>query len=125
MNNNKEVKEHLFNRLKERHSFWSNDIAKMNADSLTDEQLIEKVLLHLDMDAINLLFHYFPKEQIKNIWKQELCALEPRYHSTNILFAGIFFNIKNPQRYVKVQSRRAVRNNLYKHNHARSFADNC
>ena len=119
-NHKKEIKEYLFNLLSANHAFWSYNRAEMSADSVTDEQLIEKVLLHLDMDAINLLFQFYPKEQIKRVWKQELCALEPRYHSTNVLFAGIFFNIKNPQRYIKMESRRAIRNNLNRHNHARS-----
>ncbi|MDR2729016.1 MAG: hypothetical protein LBB56_07770 [Chitinispirillales bacterium] len=122
MNNKKEIKKYLFNQLKAKHALWSYDYVSMKADSLTDDQLIEKVLLYLDMDDINVLFRLYPKEQIKDVWKQELCALEPRYHSSNVLFAGLFFGIKNPQRYVKTQCKKAIRNNLKHHNYARSFA---
>jgi len=121
MFNKQEIKEFLFKKLIENCALWSYDRSGMTADTLTDEQMIEKVLLHLDMNEINLLFSIYPKQLIKKVWKQELCALEPRYHSSNVLFAGLYFDIKNPQRYVKVQSKRAVRNNLRLHKYERSI----
>ena len=122
MVNKQKIKEYLFEELKGNHALWSYNHRAMTAETLTDEQIIEKVLLHLDMDAINLLFVLYPKKAIKKVWKQELCALEPRYHSSNILFAALFFGIKNPQRYVKIQCKRAIINNLKRHNDARGIA---
>jgi len=120
-NNEKEIREYLFEQLKINHALWSYDKSKMTAYTLTDEQIIENVLLHLDMEDINMLFLLFPKKKIKEVWKQELCVQEPRYHSSNVLYAGLFFNIKNPQRYVKMQSRRAVMKNLRGDSYARSI----
>ena len=123
MRTNGEIRAYLFEQLKANYALWSYDKSTMTADTLTDEQIIEKVLMHLDMDDINILFLLFPKERIKEVWKWNLCALE-FYYSSNVLFAGLFFNIKNPPRYVKMQAQRIVRNNLKGHNHARSIAQN-
>ena len=106
------IKQYLFNTLKEKGCFWSYNHASMNVSDLSDEFLIEKVLLHLDLNELNLLFRAYPKEQIKEIWRWKVCSLEPYYHSSNIFFAKVYFNIKNAERYIKMQSRRAVRVNL-------------
>jgi len=112
MVNKDEIKQYLFNALKEGHHLWSYNHANVSVSDLSDEFLIEKVLLRLDLPEIGLLFSIFPKKQIKEVWKWKMCALEPYYHSSNILFARIYFDIKNPYRYLKMQSRRAVQANL-------------
>lgn len=108
----KDIKQHLFNALKDGHHLWSYNTANISVDDLSDEFLIEHVLLRLDLQELNLLFAVYPKKQIKEIWKWKMCSLEPYYHNSNILFAKIFFDIKNADRYVKIQSQRAVRANL-------------
>ena len=48
------IKQELLAKLKQEHCFWS-----YNEDSIKDipdDMLIEKTLLHLDLDEINLLF---------------------------------------------------------------------
>jgi len=107
-----EIREYLFEELKANHTLWSYDKSNMTASSLTDELMIETVLMHLDLDNIDMLFLLFPKKLIKEVWKWNVCALEPRYHSSNILFATIYFNIKNPQRYVVMQARKAFRKKI-------------
>lgn len=42
------VKAYLFRKLKEENSFWSYDVSKM--DAISDEALIEHVLLYHDID---------------------------------------------------------------------------
>ena len=107
-----DIKQHLFNALKDGRFLWSYDNAKMRADDLSDEFLIELVLLHLDLEDLNLLFSIYPKKQIKEVWKWKMCALEPRYHSSNVFFAKIYFDIKNADLYIKKQSQRAIKTNL-------------
>ena len=115
MNNSSGIKKQLFEELRDKRYLWSYDYMTVNEHSLTDEQLVEKVLMHLDMQSINKLFLVFPKHYIKEVWKQHLCPLEPRYHSTNVLFATIFFDIKNPHRYIKTQANRMIRKNTHQY----------
>jgi len=106
------AKQYLFEQLKNGHYFWSYDTSTMSVNDLSDEFLIEKVLLHLDLPELNLLFSVYPKKQIKEVWMWKLCALEPFHHWSNILFAKAYFDIKNVDKYIKTQSRRAVRANI-------------
>jgi len=115
MNNSSGIRKQLFEELRDKRYLWSYDYMTVNEHSLTDEQLVEKVLMHLDMQSINKLFLVFPKHYIKEVWKQHLCPLEPRYHSTNVLFATIFFKIKNPHRYIKTQANRMIRKNTHQY----------
>ena len=45
-----DIRAELFRKLKEKNCFWSYDLSKM--DDISDEALIEYVLLHLDIDDI-------------------------------------------------------------------------
>ena len=112
MNKKSEIREYLFEQLKANHALWSYDKSAMTAHNLPDEFIIEKVLMHLDLDDIDMLFLLFPKKQIKEVWKWNMCPLENFYHSSNVLFAIIYFKIKNPQRYVEMQAKKAIRRNI-------------
>lgn len=59
------VKQELLAKLKQENCFWS-----YNADSIkniSDEILIEKTLLHLDLDDINRLFIIYPFKKIEDV----------------------------------------------------------
>ena len=59
------IKQELLAKLKQEHCFWS-----YNEDSITDipdDMLIEKTLLHLDLDDINRLFLIYPFKKIKRV----------------------------------------------------------
>lgn len=115
MFNRDEIKKQLFEELRDKHYLWSFDTSKMGENSLPDELLIEKVLLHLDLPSINNLFLIYPRSYIKEIWKDRLCPLEPRYHSSNVLFGILYFDIKNPHRYIKAQANRMIRINTHQY----------
>jgi hypothetical protein len=93
------IKEQLFNKLKDEHAFWSFEDPVMA--QISDELLIEKVLIHLDIQEINQLFVLYPKSKIKKVWINNIIPLEPQYHSYNMLFAAVYFDIKDPGRYIK------------------------
>ena len=82
------------------HVFWSYKIPERNA--ISDEVLIEKVLLHSDLDSIYKLFDMFPEKQIRSIWEQRLLPDE-RMFSTNLLFAFLLFRIKDPRGFIKLK----------------------
>jgi len=79
--------------------FWSYDIDHNR--EIPDEALIENVLLHLDIDEIQLLFKIFDRKKIKNVWLERILIQEPLYHAQNRLYAFLFFGIKEPDRYIR------------------------
>ena len=99
----------LFRRLQKENAFWSYESASVSLKNLDDDMLIEKVMLHLDIDDINRLFVLYPKARIKKVWSTRLCPLEPYYNGLNRLFAYMYFDIKNPDRYIKAQSAKHIK----------------
>ena len=99
----------LLRKLKKENAFWSYTPATVTFRNIDDDTLIEKVMLHLDIDSINQLFKIFPKKQIKNVWQTRLCPLEPYYNGLNRLLAYIYFDVKNPDKYIALQSRKHIK----------------
>lgn len=108
--NKSKIKKELFESLKKAHALWSFSDPKIL--QISDEVLIEKVLLHLDMQDINKLFSIYPKEKIKDVWISNIIPLEPQYHSYNILFGALYFDIKNPDRYIKTKANQHIKSLL-------------
>lgn len=104
---NNRLKQNYFKKLKQAHAFWSYKQVKINY--LEDEVLIENVLIHLDMDDIILLFKYYPKTMIKKVWLERLVRQEPIYHNLNRIIALLFFNIKNPDRYLAISKHKILK----------------
>jgi hypothetical protein len=92
----------LFRELMDLQVFWS--YKKPDLYTLSDEILIEKVLLHSDLDSIYKLFDIFPENHIRKIWEQRLLPDES-IHSTNLLFAFLLFRIKDPRGFIKSKIR--------------------
>lgn len=107
MKDKDKIKKELFESLKKAHALWSFREPKLS--QISDEMLIEKVLLHLDIQDINKLFRIYPKSRIKNIWMNNIIPLEPQYHSYNILFGALYFGIKNPSRYIKMKTNQHIK----------------
>jgi hypothetical protein len=89
----------LTEKLKKENVFWSFD--QPSPSEISDDTLIEKVLLHLDIDDIKILFRLFPKNEVQSVWKERMLSQEPMYHQLNRLYAFLFFGIKNPDRYIR------------------------
>jgi len=98
---NQKLKRNLLTSLKKLNAFWSYDISSVTVKTVSDETLIEKSLIHLEIEDINKLFTIFPYKKIREVWKTRLCRQEPYYHGTNSMLAYMYFNIKNPDRYLK------------------------
>jgi hypothetical protein len=94
----KQLKEQIFSQLLVYQAFWSYDVQKL-AD-ITDNLLIEKTLLYGDVEEILLLFRVFTIQEIREVWRNSVIPDE-RFYPRNYYLAKIFFNIKNPARYIK------------------------
>jgi hypothetical protein len=93
------IRNELIAKLHYENAFWSYHLEK--DEMISDEKLIEMVLLHLDIEEIKSLFSLFPKKQIQTVWKEKMVSQEPFYHGLNRLYAFLFFGIKHPDRYIR------------------------
>ncbi|MGB4415187.1 MAG: hypothetical protein WBI53_09925 [Paludibacter sp.] len=102
------VKEILTEKLMERNGFWSYDMLQTN--EVLDDILIEKTLLYLDIDDIDKLFTIYSYKKIKQVWRDRLVIQDDYYRKLNKLLAWMYFDIKNPDQYIK----RIVRQHIHK-----------
>ena len=93
------AKEILIKKLKAKNCFWSFDIH--SGLLILDDILIEKNLLYLDIEDINILFKLYPYSKIKKVWHNRLILQGEYFGKLNILLAWMYFDIKNPERYIK------------------------
>jgi len=77
-------------------------------EEIPDDILIEKTLIYLDLDDINQLFKLFPPKKIKQIWRDRLVIQGDYYYRLNKLLAWMYFDVKNPERYIKTTIRRHI-----------------
>ena len=93
------IKSELFRKLKEKHCFWSYDVSKIV--DISDEALIEHVLLYLDIDDINRLFLHYGYKKVKRVWLDRVAPQGERYRALNVFLAWYYFGAKWPEAYVK------------------------
>jgi len=93
------MRNELISKLNQENAFWSYE--KIDIAHISDEVLIAKVLLHLDIEDIQNLFRLFPKKMIQQVWKVEMLPQGSIYDGLNRLYAFLFFDIKNPDRYIR------------------------
>lgn len=97
-----DIKQELIEKLKRGHYLWSFDTSSIN--DMPQDMLIELVMLHLDIDDINLLFQLYTHKQVKKAWLHNLVAQGERYEMLNRFFAWYYFDIKQPKRYVRAMA---------------------
>jgi len=109
MDDKQKMKSDLLNSLKGLNAFWSYNTSDVSEKTISDDMLIEKSLVHLDIADLKKLFFLFPYKKIKEVWKSQLCIQEPYYHGLNTMLAYLYFDIKNPDRYLKIISNRNLK----------------
>ena len=93
------LRKKLQKKLIEENAFWSYD--KSSIEIIPDNEFIEKVILHLDIEDVQSLFSLFPKKKIQKVWKEAVLPREPLYHNLNRLYAFLLFDIKHPDKYIR------------------------
>lgn len=87
----------LIEKLEKKNAFWSyGDIRDVD-----DDVLIEKVMLLLDIDEINILFKIFDRNFIRKVWEERVLSQEPMYHGLNRFYAWFYFGIEDPDEFLK------------------------
>lgn len=99
MKTKEDEKKRLFRKLKQENCFWSYDVSKMH--SISDEALIEHVLLYLDIADIDKLFPLFGYKKVKRVWLDCVAPQGERYFMLNRFYAWYYFHAKKPTAYVK------------------------
>ena len=92
-------KKELQDLLNSRNFLWSYNIS--NGNILSDEIIIEKSLLHLEFEELPMLFSLYNFNYIKKIWRENIVSQGEYYNIINWLLAVLFFNIQNPDKYLK------------------------
>ena len=70
------------------------------------DMLIEKTLLHLDLEEINQLFLIYPFKKIKQVWLDYLVPQAEYLYTLNRFFAWYYFKAKKPDAYIKSMATR-------------------
>ena len=98
------IKQELLAKLKQEHCFWS--YTEDSIQDISDDMLIEKTLLHLDLDEINQLFRIYPLKKIKRVWLDCLVPQGEYLYMLNRFFAWYYFHVKKPDAYIKSMATR-------------------
>jgi superfamily I DNA and/or RNA helicase len=93
------TKQDLRQKLIEQNRLWSFDVSQES--SMPDDILIEKTLIYLDIDDINKLFTIYPFKKVKEVWRERLVIQGDYFKRLNRLLAWMYFDIKNPDKYIK------------------------
>ena len=93
------IKKQLLAKLKQEHCLWS--YTEDTVSNISDDILIEKTLLHLDLEDIDQLFKIYSFHKVKGVWLDHLIPQEEYLYTLNRFFAWYYFKVKNPDRYIK------------------------
>ena len=99
------LREHIADKVLKEGGFWSYEKPSVQR-TISDDQLIEAALERLDIEDIDLLFQQFPFKKIKHIWLHTMVIQGDYYQSINRFYAWYYFNIQDPDRYLKAMKTR-------------------
>jgi len=97
-NSSEIIKRELLRKLRRENAFWYSNTS---TQEISEKELIEKVLLYLDIGDIDSLFKIYPKKLIKETWKELLIPQGPAFYKLNVLYAFLYFDIEDPERYIR------------------------
>jgi len=93
-------KRFLLKQLENKGCMWS--YAPIKNNHIDDDLLIEKALLYLEFEDLHKLCDLYSIRYIQNVWRKRLVPQSEYYGIINWLLAAMFFNIRKPDRYLKI-----------------------
>ena len=99
-------KQHLIlQKVKDNGGLWSyNSIP----EKMSDDDIIEQALRHLDFEDMHYIFEIWNKAHIKRIWKERLVSEGKRMNILNTLLGILFFNVKDINSYLQRHGHPAI-----------------
>lgn len=91
-------KRSLWRLLEQKGCVWSYT---KGPKALDDQLLIEKALLYLEFEDMHKLSEIYPMAYLRAVWRERLVSQGAYYNIINWLLAAMFFDIKNPDKYLK------------------------
>ena len=88
----------ILQKIRAKGGFWSY---RGIPEDIDDDSVIEAALVHFNIEDLPLLLELWSKDHIKQVWKERLVSQGKRMNIRNYTLAVIFFEIKNPERYLK------------------------
>lgn len=76
-------------------AFWS--YAAINPAQISNEKLIEAVLIYGNDPLKFRLFNIFSPKEIKSVWEQKLVIRDAHFHELNMKIASKFLHLENPE----------------------------
>lgn len=98
-NYKQKLKRQLVDSLNKINAFWS--YAGVTAENVSDEVLIEKVFIYLDLKDIALLFELYTRNYIRKVWRENMAIQGDYLFNLNVMIAMYYFDIKHPEKYLK------------------------
>ncbi|MDR0907695.1 MAG: hypothetical protein LBM63_03710 [Rikenellaceae bacterium] len=100
----------LLSKLLKANAFWS--YADILQTDIPDEELIEKTFIYLDLGDIAKLFELYPREYLHRVWRERMVVRGDYLFNLNVMIALYYFDIRNPERYLKRVERAHIKQKL-------------
>lgn len=103
-------KSELLEQLRKAKAFWS--YANVTVENISDQELIEKVFIYLDLKEISKIFELYSRNYIRKVWRDKLAIQGDYLFNLNVMIALYYFDINEPERYLKRLEREHIKNQI-------------
>jgi len=109
-NYKQKIKQQLFENLLKVQALWS--YSNPSIENISDEELIEKVFIYLDINQISKMFELYKRDYIRKVWREKLAIQGNFLFNLNVMIALYYFDIAQPEQYLKRLEREYIKNQL-------------
>ena len=85
----------LFEKMKANNFFWSYS-REISAEDMRAETLVETVLKYGDVADIRLIFNYYGRDYLLDVWAKRI-LFDSRFRKLNFYLAKVFFEVDPEQ----------------------------
>lgn len=105
-----QLKNELTEQLLKANAFWS--YTNVSVDNIPHQELIEKTFIYLDLKDISNLFELYTRDYIKKVWQENMAIQGDYLFNLNVMIALYYFNIKQPEKFLKKVEQKHIKNLL-------------
>ncbi len=100
------VRHNLLVKLEKANAFWS--YSEVDESSVSDDDIVEKTFIHLDLDDISYLFELYSTKFIRRVWEERMAGQGEYLWSLNMMIAQCYFGIHDPERFLRRKEREHI-----------------